>query len=169
MVSVLKIHLNISVSEILEKMQDGWFPLRPWSSLLFLGRAGSRQLSPDFWVAGLCPVSTWTASGLWGGEGSLCRGCPLLFSGSEATWRAEGRLPGEEGLRSKVRALWTSLERTFKMISSNPCISDRETEAQRGQMSCPCSQLVKAGFPDPCLASRRRRTHNSSVFRHFIF
>jgi len=50
-------------------------------------------------------VLTWTASGLWGGEGSLCRGCPLLFSGAEATWRAEGRLPGEKGLRSKVRAL----------------------------------------------------------------
>ena len=48
MVSVLKIHLNISVSEISEKIQDGWFPLRLWSSLLFLGRAGSRQLSPDF-------------------------------------------------------------------------------------------------------------------------
>lgn len=154
---MLKIQLNISISQKFEKIQDGWFPLRP----LFRGRAGSGQLSPDFWVAGLCPVSTWMASVLWGGEGSLCRGCPLLFSDTEAKWRAEGRLPGEEGLRSKVRALWTSLERTFKVISSNPCISDRETEAQRSQMSCPWSQLVKAGFPDPCLASRRHQSRSS--------
>ena len=163
---MLKIHLNISISQIFEKIQDGWFPLRPWSSPLFLGRAGSRQLSPEFWVAGLCPVSTWTASSLWGGEGSLCRGCPLLFSGAEATWRAEGRLPGEEGLRSKVRALWTSLERTFKVISSNPRILDRETKAQRGQCLVRTQSSLKLASLTPALHQRDTKL-TTRVFRLF--
>ena len=74
---------------------------------------------------------------------------PLLFSDDEAMWRAEGRLPGEEGLRSKVRALWTSLERTFKEISSNPRILDRKTEAQRGQCLVRAHSSLKLAFLTP--------------------
>lgn len=117
-----------------------------------LGCSGDRcsgQLSPDCWAAGLCPVSAWMARGLRWGNASPSRGCPLLFSGAEATLRVGSGLPADGGLRSKVRVPWTFLERPCEVISSNPRITDGETEAQRGQVSWLWSQLVKGWISWP--------------------